>query len=188
MSTVPENPSEPFVLTEKMEGQRGEAFCWEHSPADVAELAACGNPFSARRWMVYLPDHDDRSIDDDENPSTGVFVISWRDNTHERYAHLRGRHPAFASRYALEIKEAYQPDASHHYPRTCNDVGEPLLAEYQEDLSAADHLMRLWAQELVEGRLTPYGPPETPEQAQTRVTAYYADLVSRAGALARQGA
>ncbi|MFT2721672.1 hypothetical protein ACMT4L_16905 [Deinococcus sp. A31D244] len=171
--------TEHYTLIEKLEGPAGTAYRWADRELD--------GPMSRDRWLISLPDHDSRTIDDAENPETGVFVLNATLSGHEFWAQFRGVLPRFGYAYQLHLCEAHEPAADASDPESAYDVSDPLLGDYGNDLELLPHLMRAWAEDLVAGVLSPYGPVETPAEAQNRVATYFASLTARADA-ARQGA
>lgn len=167
------------ALIEKLDGPCGAAYRWNHHEDT-------DGPMSIDRWLISLPELNGRGLDDDESPDTGVFVLNATLSDHEFWARFKGVLPRFDHAYQIHLSEAYEPGADASDPESAYDIGDPLLGDYGDDLALLPHLLRVWAEELVAGRLHPYQMAvgcETPEQSR----AYFSSLIIRAKT-ARQGA
>lgn len=153
-----ETIQEKMVLLEHVTGPFGEAYHWQHGPAASQELQENSQPMSSTVWTISLPDLDQRGLDDDENRDTGVFLLQWLNSNAEPWVQFKGKLPRYGRDFLLTLSEAWDPSAEAHLYDTCAaDISESLLEEPADHLHVADQLMRLWVDELLAGRLHPYG-------------------------------
>ncbi|MVN88335.1 hypothetical protein GO986_16440 [Deinococcus sp. HMF7620] len=172
MTSIQDTGSNDYILIEKLEGPAGTAYRWNRPGRDEIGL-------STDRWLIGLPELDERSVEDDENPSTGVFVLEAILSDHKVWAQFKGVLPRYDNPYQLTLCEACEPDADASNPESAYNLADPYLGDYGSDLAVLPHLLRIWAEELVQGRLDPFGGPVggTPlEQSE----GYFSGLLTRA--------
>ncbi|WP_155300928.1 hypothetical protein [Deinococcus kurensis] len=177
--SVTDQPADSYALIEKLEGPAGTAY--RYNRTDPTEFG-----MSQDRWLINVPDLNERSLDDDEHPVTGVFVLEAIISGHEFWAAFKGVLSRFDHAYQLTLSEACEPDADASNPDSAYDLADPCQGDYGDDLATLPHLLRVWAEEIVAGRLHPYEGAvghKTPAEWQP----YYTSLLARAEA-AQKGA
>lgn len=169
--------TESYTLIEALTGPSGVARCYNLSGPEFG--------MSRDRWLIHLPALDERTAETPD-AATGVFVLNATISGHEVWDRFRGVLPRFDYAYQMHLCEAYESEACASDPESAYDVGDPLLGDYGNDLTLLPHLLRVWAEELVAGRLHPFEVAvgcDTPELWEP----YFASLLARAEA-AQKGA
>jgi hypothetical protein len=164
MDSATQQAPESHTLIERLSCDDALAYGWDAPRPD-------GSGLSNRYWLVYLPEHDERSIDDDENPNTGVFAITGLLNGARR----------------ILIAEAHDPEADASLPGTVTRVTTQFMLD-ASDTATLPHLLREVALDIIQGVFSPFsGPVEQDAQRDARHAAHYANLLARAEA-AQKGA
>ena len=170
-SVQPDSP-ENYTLVERLEGREGKAVRWAYTPALDPTTAPCAPTF----WLIYLPEYDGSATDPDE--PGGVFHVHWLNHDHEAWARFRDTLPRFRGKFSVHVAEVWGSKVSIENPAEYDEVDESTLQDNGDRRESADHLMRLWVEEILAGNLDPYeGASNAPDPE-----AYFADLRARADA------
>lgn len=163
--------AESYTLIERLEGPCGKAIHWAHTP----ELGVDA-PLSSTFWLIHLPEYDGSATDPDE--PGGVFHVHWLNHDHPMWSQFRGNLPRFRGQFSVHIAEAWGDKVTIEDPASYDEVDESTVQDNGDRRESADHLMRLWVEEILAGNLDPYeGASNT-----TDPEAYFADLRARADA------
>ncbi|MCD0155970.1 hypothetical protein [Deinococcus sp. 6GRE01] len=179
MEIVQPETTESYTLIETLTGPSGVAR--RYNRTDGAEFG-----MSRDRWLIHLPALDERTAETPEGV-TGVFVLEAIISGHATWDRFRGGVlPGFDRAYQITLCEAFETNACASDPESAYDISDPVLGDHGDDLTLLPHLLRVWAEELVAGRLHPFEVAvgcDKPELWEP----YFASLTARADA-ARQGA